>query len=215
MGKQGLPEPAGEAQRLGSLAEAVAVGRIHHEKSRWRWNLIVPEVGHREANIVRDLRANGVAAGNLHGAGVAIRSENRCVCSRARGDGLAQALPRVRVMRGPAFKGEGAAGTWQDLARQGRRLDGDGAGAAHGIRKRQRRIVCAKCEHASGQGFAQGGAPSLQTPAAPVQKRARGIDAGREAVVLATQENARAVVLFLRLRPLLSLGQVAHAVRDG
>ena len=111
-GEQCLPEPAGEAKRLGSLAEAVAVGRIHHEKSRWRWNLIVPEVGHREANIVRDLRASGIAAGNLHGAGVAIRSENRCVCSRARGDGLAQALPRVRVMRGPAFKGEGAAGTW-------------------------------------------------------------------------------------------------------
>jgi hypothetical protein len=75
--KQGLPKSAGLAKRLRPLAQAVAVGRIDDEKSWGTWDFTLTEVGHRKVNIGPNLRARGVAAGNLHRVGVAIPCDDR------------------------------------------------------------------------------------------------------------------------------------------
>ena len=115
-------------------------------------------------------------------------------------------------MDGPAFEGKAASQAGRHLARHGCGLDGDGARAAHGIHEWQRGIVFAQGQKASGQGFAQGRASCLQTPAAAVQQRARSIDADGEAIVLSAQKDTRAVVVFGRLGRFLAFGQLAHAV---
>ena len=59
------------------------------------------------------------------------------------------------------------------------------------------------------------GASCFQTPAAPVQEHARGIDASSETVVLPAQKNARAVLVFVHFQALFALGQISHPICDG
>jgi hypothetical protein len=143
-----LPEIVAEAQCLPVFAQAVTVGRIDHEQS-WRgWNFVLAEGSHREAHIAFDLRAHGIATSTVHGKRSAIGSENRRMRDRAREQGFAHKLPRLRVEGWPVFESKLAAEPGRDPARHGCGLDGDGARTTHGIHERQGRVVFAQGQNA-------------------------------------------------------------------
>ena len=150
------------------VAQTVTVGRIDDEKPGLGRNLALAKHDCGKTNIILHVRALGIAASGVHGARVPIHRKNRGGRARQSHRRVAQCLPRRGIVDRPAFEGKGARQAGRHLARHGCGLDGDGARAAHGIHERQRGIVLTQGQKARCQGFAQGGAPCFQTPAAAV-----------------------------------------------
>ena len=143
--------------RLRPIHEPLAVGRVGHQPAVW---VIPPEVlhvRHLEADAVLHARFRGVAAGNVHGAGVDVPAPDvvfpvellvHGLLGGIQPCALGQECPFLRVKaalqpRGAVFGDE-------------RRFDGDGAAAAEGVAEGVAPPIAGQQHHGRRQRFPQG-----------------------------------------------------------
>ena len=181
-------------------------GRSGHEVARVR---------HLERDEVRDARGLRAQARERERAGVVVAAHQREVERRldaVRGLGL-QRVPHVHVVVEPALEREASAEARRAVRGQPRRLDEEGAGAAHGIDERRGEIPVGQQEQAGGGRLVERALHLDRPPAALVQALAGQVAVQEHAVPL--DDELERHVGILRVDARTAPGPGAHVIDDG
>src|SRR5690606_14556650 len=175
---QRVAQPGVEGGKLLLLAETYPIGRIRHHHPFGRWRLALEQVGALERHAARQARRFEVEARAPKPLADDVRAVDRQRARRlpAPLGGALDRRPACVLEVAEALEAEPAAEPGRDVERDLRRLDEEGAAAAHRVDQGLAGLPAGEAEDAGGEVLLQRRLHRLRFEAALVERLARGVE---------------------------------------